>query len=130
MEPILILLSTTIGTVIGIAVGVLLMQRRFQPVITEAQVVVLSDKLKRAESSLAVAKNDLEGLRKQLAERDQTIEQNAEDFNKLRQQLSLLVAKAESEEAERASADQRAEKIGAQLAGLTEQHAALEANLE
>ena len=130
MEPILILLATTIGTVIGISVGVLLMQRRFQPLITQAEVLVLRDKLQSAESSLAVAKNDLEGLRKQLAERDYTIEKTAEDLKKIRQQLSLVIAKAESEEAERASAEQRAQQLGVQLAAVTEQHAALEAKLD
>jgi chromosome segregation ATPase len=69
-------------------------------------------------------------IRKQVAERDHTIEQTAEDLKTIRQQLSLVIAKAESEEAERASAEQRAQNLGVQLAAVTEQHAALEARLD
>jgi len=123
MDLRLIFFCTTIGALVGTTVGVLLMNRKIRLPITGADLAALRGKLETAETSLAAATANVEELKQQLAERDHAIQQNAEELKKAR-------ADGESDRAQRAAAEQRAQEQGSELAGVKEQRAELERKLE
>lgn len=126
----LIFVCTTIGALVGTSIGVLLLSRKIRMPITEADLAALRNKLTTAESSLAAATASVEDLQKQIAERDQTIQQSAADLKKKQEQFDLVLTDAEKDKAQRIAAEQRAQALSEQVAPLAEQRAALEAMLE
>jgi chromosome segregation ATPase len=123
MELIVILLCAMSGALIGTAIGILLMFRKIRQPITEAEVATLKATLKSSEGSLAASNADLENLRRQIAERDLTIQWHEEALKENQQHLDLAVA-------ERAATEQRARELGLQAEALTEQRTQLEARVK
>jgi len=104
-------------------VGILLMFRRIRQPTAEAELATLKGKLKSSEASLAGKTADLENLRKQLVERDLSIQWNEEALRENQQHLNAAVA-------ELTQAEQRARELTIQAEALTEQRAQLEARVK
>ena len=77
LELIVTILCTMSGALIGTAVGILLMFRRFRPP-SQAELDTLRGNLQTVESSLAAATVVSENLRKQIAERDGSLHASSE----------------------------------------------------
>src|SRR5689334_20240051 len=106
MEPvILVLLSTAVGTIVGVLCAVLLMQRRIKA----------SDGAKLASpnvaSVVAAPTVTIEDVRKLLAERDQTLQQCRDDLEKRQQQLATATTAVESATQLKAEAEQRSNDL-------------------
>lgn len=111
----LVFLSTAIGTVAGVAVAMLMLQRKDRrPAMGEDS--VLRTQLQNTEWALAAAGRDVEDLRKQLAERDQA----AQTANALRESADqrLLACSAESEAQAKRCAE--AERLGSEATAQAE----------
>ncbi|MBZ5576115.1 MAG: hypothetical protein LAP40_06100 [Acidobacteriia bacterium] len=130
MDLRLIFFCTTIGALVGTIVGVLLMNRKIRLPITGADLAALRGKLETAESSLATATASLEGLQKQIAERDQTIQQNADELKKQQERFDLALASAEKDKAQRSGVEQRSQELNAEIATLKELRGDAERKLE
>jgi chromosome segregation ATPase len=117
MEIMLVFLSTAIGTVAGVIVAAVMMQRKIR-VAGASTDIALKTQLQNTEWALSSAGRDVEDLRKLLEVRDQATQQAREELEKTQQQLAALLAGTEKEAAARAEAEQRAQNLEAQLAGL------------
>jgi chromosome segregation ATPase len=122
LEFIVTILCAMSGALIGTTVGIRLMFRRFR-LPSQAELDTLRGNLETVESSLAAATTVSENLRKQVAERDRSIQESSQQLNEKQRQLGFAIAEAEKAAAERAAAEQKA-------AALTERRAELEAQLE
>jgi chromosome segregation ATPase len=122
LELIVTFLFTMSGALIGTTIGLLMMFRRFR-LPSQAELDTLRGNLETVESSLAAATTVSENLRKQVAERDRSIQESSQQLNEKQRQLGFAIAEAEKAAAERAAAEQKA-------AALTERRAELEAQLE
>ena len=80
MEPIFIIMSTLVGTVAGCVAGVILAQRFSRRPAAEA--ASLRVQLQASEAGLAAAAANMEALRKQVSERDQTLQTRGEELRK------------------------------------------------
>jgi chromosome segregation ATPase len=113
MEIMLVFLSTAIGTVAGVIVAALMMQRKIR--VAGAGVdLALKTQLQNTEWALASAGRDVEDLRNQLELREQAVQQGHEELEKAQQQLAAAVANAEKEAVARAEAEQRTQNLEAQ----------------
>lgn len=117
MEIMLVFLSTAIGTVAGVIVAVVMMQRKIR-VAGTGNDIALKTQLQNTEWALASAGRDVEDLRRQLDNRDQAAQQGREE---LQQQLMAAIANTEKEAAAKAEAQQRIAELEAQAAALSEQ---------
>src|SRR5438105_1670764 len=129
MELILILLCTSVGTLVGTSVGVLLMHRKTRPLITDAELATLKNNLQIAESSLTATAAALESLRQQVAETEQKNKQQEEDWKARQQQLEVALAEAEKETSKRNEVEQRVQDLSLHTASLTAQRDDLEARV-
>lgn len=118
MELIVTILCTMSGALIGTAIAILLMLNRIQPP-AQAELDTMRGHLRTAESSLAEATTAAENLRKQIAERDRTIHESAEELNEKQRQLGFAIAEAEKAAAERSAAEQKAHEVTAEAAEIT-----------
>jgi len=130
MEMILILLCTSVGTLIGTSVGVLLMHRKTRPSITDEDLAQLKSKLQTAEASLAATTADWEDLRRQAAESAQKSQQHDEELKTRQQQLDLAVAEMEKEAGKRHELEQRVQDLSLHSASLTAQRTDLESRIK
>ena len=129
MELIVTFLFTMSGALIGTAIGLLLMFRRFR-LPSQAELDTLRANLQTAESSLAAATAASENLRKQIAERDRSIHESSEELTEKQRQLGFAIAEAEKAAAQCSAAEQKARELSAELAEMTGRRAELEARLE
>src|SRR3954464_4067768 len=113
MELLLVFLSTAIGTVVGVVAAVIMMNRRNRAPQGDG---ALRTQLQNTEWALASAGRDVEEMRKQLAEREGV----REELERTQQQLVAIVADKERQATERATAEQQASALTAELAGLRE----------
>ena len=127
LDPIVIVLATAAGALVGTSVGILLLRRKLRPPITEAQFAEMKGKLQTGECFLAAASANLEDLRKQLALQEKALLQNAEDLKKRQAQLDIESAEVLKEKARRAAAEQSVQEVNAKAVLLTEQCTKLEA---
>jgi chromosome segregation ATPase len=128
MDPIVtVLITTAAGALIGTVVGVLLMRRQLRPIISETALADLKTSLQRSEASLAATTTNAEDLGKQLAQRDERIQQASDDLKQKQQQLDLLLAEAQAETVRRTTAEQRNQELSTQTGVLTEQYTSLSA---
>jgi chromosome segregation ATPase len=130
MDPILIVLCTTAGAVVGTSVGILLLHRKLRPPITETELAGLRIRLETNEASLADANANVMDLRKQIAAREQTIQEGSEAFKEKQQQLDLMSADVQREAAHRSAAERSAEELTAQVSTLTGERGKLQARLQ
>jgi chromosome segregation ATPase len=129
LELIVTFLFTMSGALIGTAIGLLLMFRRFR-LPSQAELDTLRGSLQTAESCLAAATTASENLRKQIAERDRSIHESSEELNEKQRQLGFAIAEAEKAAAQRSAAEQKALELSAEVAEMTARRAELEARLE
>ena len=94
MELIVTILCTISGALIGTTVGLLLMFRKFRPP-SQTELDTLRGNLETAECSLAAATTDLDNLRKQIVERDRSIQESSQELNEKQRQLGFAIAEAE-----------------------------------
>ncbi len=130
MEVNTIFMCTTIGALVGTMVGILLMNRKVRLPITGADLAALRAKLQAAESSLAEAKTAAEELRKQLAERDLTIQQTGDELKKKQEELDRAAQQAEKEKLQRSVDEQLSQELNARNAALLKERNDFEARLE
>ena len=130
LDPIVIVLATAAGTLIGTSVGILLLRRKLRPPITDAELAELKGKLQTGESSLAAASANLEDLRKQIALQERTLLQNGEDLKKRQEQLDIESAETQKEKARRFAAEHSVQEGSAKAVLLTEQCTKLEARVK
>src|SRR5437868_4710601 len=101
MDLSVVLMCTTIGALVGTSVAVLLMYRKIRLPISETDLTALKNKLEAAETSLAAATEAAEAsqsaataaqeeLRKQIASRDQAIQQSVDQLKTAHEQIDLL----------------------------------------
>jgi chromosome segregation ATPase len=76
MEPIVILLSSICGALIGTSVGIYLLYRKLRP-ITGAELDLTRGKLRSTEFTLSSTTATLDNLRKQIAEGGQAVEESS-----------------------------------------------------
>jgi chromosome segregation ATPase len=130
MDPILIVLCTTAGAVVGTSVGILLLHRKLRPPITETELAGLRIRLETNEASLAEANANVMDLRKQIVAHEQTTQQDREALKEKQQLLDLASADVQREAAHASAAERLAEQLTAQVATLTEERGKLEARLK
>jgi len=123
MELFVTILCSLSGALVGTVVGILLMFRRIRQPTAEAELATLKGKLKSTEASLAGKTADLENLRKQLVERDLSIQWNEEALRENQLHLNAAVA-------ERAAIEQKIRELTIQAEAVTEQRAQLEARVK
>src|SRR5882672_1676581 len=87
LDPIVVVLATAAGALIGTSVGILMLRRKLRPPITDAEHAELKGKLQTGESSLAAAVANLEDLRKQIVVQERALTQGAEDLKKKQEQV-------------------------------------------
>jgi chromosome segregation ATPase len=87
LELIVTILCTISGALIGTAIGLLLMFRKFRPP-SQVELDTLRGNLQAAESSLAAAT-------RQIAERDRGIQESSQELNEKQRQLGFAIAEAE-----------------------------------
>ena len=130
MDPIVIVIASAAGALIGTATGILLFRRKMKPPISDTELGVLKGKVQTAEASLATATGNLEDLRKQIASQEKTILQSSEDLKKKQQQLDAESAETQKEKSRRTAAEQSVQELGAKGVLLTEQCGKLEVQLK
>src|SRR5215813_7193824 len=113
MEIMLVFLSTAIGTVAGVIVAAVMMQRKIR-VAGAGTDLALKTQLQNTEWALASAGRDVEELRKQLEARDHAGHQGREELERTQQQLASVAASIEKEAAARAAAESRVHALEAQ----------------
>ena len=117
MEIMLVFLSTAIGTVAGVIVAALMMQRKIR-VAGAGTDLALKTQLQNTEWALAAAGRDVEDLRKQLEAREQAVHQSREELERTQQQLASVAASIEKEAGARAAAESRVQALEAQAGEL------------
>ena len=130
LDPIIIVLASAAGALIGTATGILMFRRKMRPPITDAELGALKGKVETAEASLASATANLEDLRKQISAQEKTLLQNGEDLKKKQQQIEAETAETQKEKTRRAAAEQTVQELGAKVVVLTEQSAKMEGQVK
>ena len=141
MDLSVVLMCTTIGALVGTSVAVLLMYRKIRLPISDTDLSALKSRLETAETSLAAATTAAESsqaaataaqeeLRKQIASRDQAIQQTVEQLKTAHEQIDLLMQEAAREKAHHAAAAQKNQDLGIHATSLIEQRTELEGKLE
>lgn len=125
-----IFLCTTVGALVGTIVGILLMNRKVRLPITGADLAALRSKVQAAEAALADAKSTVDDLRKQLAEREQALQQHTEESKKKQAQLTQILAEVEKDKLQRSVTEQIGQELSTQNASLLKSRSDLEAKLE
>src|SRR5579872_368762 len=130
MEINSIFMCSTIGALVGTMVGVLLMSRKIRLPISAGDLAALRGKLQTAESSLSTANTALDDVRKQLAERDQTLQQTTAELKTKTELLDRLAQDAEKEKLQRSVNEQLSSELNTQNASLLKERNELESKFE
>ena len=130
MEVNTVIMCTTIGALVGTMAGVLLMNRKIRLPATGADLAALRDKLQATEFALADANATAEDLRQQVAQRDRTLRQSAEELKKIQEQLDKTLADAEKEKLQRSVTEQLSQEVSVQNASLLKERNDLEVRWE
>src|SRR4051812_40727294 len=101
----LLVLSTAIGTIVGVVAAIAMMNRKSRPAVPGD--AALKTQLQNTEWALASAARDVDEMRKQLAEREGV----REELERTQQQLASLLADKEKQTAQRTFAEQRAAEL-------------------
>jgi peptidoglycan DL-endopeptidase CwlO len=89
MELVVILLSSISGALIGTSVGIFMLYRKLRP-ITGAELDLTRGKLRSTEFSLSSATANLDNLRKQIEEREQTVQESSRQLAAAQQEAAAL----------------------------------------
>src|SRR5579871_1129297 len=122
MESILlVVLSTCVGTIVGVVVAGMMMRRNRVPA---AEAKVSPQNLAAVVATPSVTIDD---VRKLLAERDQTLQQCRDDLEKKQQELLAAAAAADSAVAMHAEAEQRIHDLNGHITALNDRLLAIAA---
>jgi chromosome segregation ATPase len=127
MEVMLVVLSTAIGTIVGVTLGLLMINRRGRVTPTGAHLAALQNEFAGAlpaDPAPAPAGSpsvNLEDLRKLVVDRDDALRQSYDDLQRVQQECEQAKATAHQESLQRMAAEQRVQELSAQLAELTQQ---------
>lgn len=130
MDPIVIVLATAVGALIGTSVGILVLRRKMRPPVSDAEFAELKGKLKAGESALVAASTNFEGLRKQADQQEKDLTQNRAELKKKQEQLDAELAHTQNEKALRFAAEQSAQELSAKVALMAERCAKLETGIK
>jgi len=135
MEVMLVVLSTAIGTVVGVTAGLLMINRRSRITPTGAHLAALQKEFSApadpaATGAAAMPGVNLEDLRKLVVDRDDALRQSHEDLQKAQVLVEQAKLEAQQEAAQRAAAEQRVQELTAQLAALLQQSGDIETRLK
>jgi chromosome segregation ATPase len=109
MELLLVFLSTAIGTVVGVAAAIFMMQRKNRSNVGSDS--ILRTQLQNTEWALASAGKDVEDLRKQLEERLAESQAARTELDGAQQRLAAATAESEKDAAKRAEFEGLAERL-------------------
>jgi chromosome segregation ATPase len=129
MEVMLVVLSTAIGTVVGVTAGLLLINRKSRITTPSgAHLAALRNEFSAAGNVLPTPAGgtpgvNFEDLRKLVVDRDDALRQSCEDLQKAQLLCDQARAEAQEEAAQRAAAVERVQELTAQVAALTQQAA-------
>jgi chromosome segregation ATPase len=129
LHPIVIVLATAVGTIVGISVGVLLLRRKLRPPVTDAEFAELKSKLQTGESALTAASVTLDDLRQQIAIQERALLQNSQDLKEKQEQLYAAFAETQKEKELRTTVEKTLQELGARTAFVSEQCTKLEARV-
>ena len=129
MQVNMVFLYTAVGALVGSIVGILLMSRKVRLPVTAADLTAMKKKLEAAETTLAAANTSADELRRQIAERDRKLQQNAEELKKKQQQLDQALNAAEKDKLQHSVNDQITQELSTQNASLLKARGDLEAKL-
>jgi chromosome segregation ATPase len=130
MDPLLVVLCTTIGALTGTSVGILVLRRKLRPPISETELAKLRTKLGSNEVSLAEATATLVELRKQITIYEENNQRNSEALRDKQQQLDVVSADAQQEMAQRLVAEKNARELSVQFMVVTEERDKLDARMK
>ena len=130
MDPIVVVLATAAGALIGTCAGILLLRRKLRPPITDAEHAELKGRLQTGESSLAAAVANLEDLRKQIAVQERALTQGAEDLRKKQEQVERESNETQKEKARRTAAEHTVHELSTKAVEMTAQYTKLEARVK
>jgi DNA repair exonuclease SbcCD ATPase subunit len=120
----LVVLSTAIGTIVGVTAGLLMINRKSRITPTGAHLAALQNGFSAGAPPAAGAPGvNLEDLRKLVVDRDDALRQSCEDLQKAQLQCEQARSEAQQESVQRAAAIERAQELAAQVAALTQQTA-------
>ena len=124
MEVMLVVLSTAIGTIVGVTVGLLMINRKSRITPTGAHLAALRNEYSAGGPPAAGSSGvNLEDLRKLVVDRDDALRQSCDDLQKAQLQCEQARSEAQQESVQRAAAVERAQELAAQVAALTQQTA-------
>jgi hypothetical protein len=124
MEVMLVVLSTAIGTIVGVTAGLLMINRKSRITPTGAHLAALQNGFSAGAPPAAGAPGvNLEDLRKLVVDRDDALRQSCEDLQKAQLQCEQARSEAQQDSVQRAAAIERAQELAAQVAALTQQTA-------
>ena len=130
LDPIVIVVATAIGALIGTSAGVFLLRRKIRPPVSDAEFAELKHKLQTSESALDVESAKLAELGKQISQQESKVEQSAAEIIKKQRQLDTELAETQKERGFRIAAEQSAQELSAKAALLTEQCVNLEGRVK
>lgn len=130
MDPLLVVLCTTIGALTGTSVGILVLRRKLRPPISETELAKLRTKLGGNEVSLAEATATLVELRKQITIYEASTQRNGEALKEKQQQLDVVSADAQKEMAQRLAAEKNSRELSVQLVMVTEERDKLDTRMK
>jgi len=130
VDPILIVLCTTAGAVVGTTAGISLLHRKLRPPITETELVALKTRLETNDAALAEAMADVTDLQRQIAVCEQTLQQNREALKEKQQQLDLTSAEVDRQTAQHLAAEQKGKELAAQVTEIAAEHVKVAATLK
>lgn len=125
-----VFMCTTIGALVGTMVGILLMSRKIRLPISAADLSAMRTKLEIAESSLATTSATVDDLRKQLADREQTLQQTTAELKTKTESLDRAAKEAEKEKLQRSVNEQLSQDLNTQNASLLKERNELESKFE
>jgi chromosome segregation ATPase len=131
----LVVLSTAIGTIVGVTAGLLMINRKGRVSPTEAHLAALEQEFSASAPApappvVSAPGVSLEDLRKLVADRDDALRQSCDDLQRAQLLCDQARSQAQQESIQRAAAVERAQELAAQVAALTQQAAELDARTQ
>jgi chromosome segregation ATPase len=129
LDPIVTVLATAIGAIVGTSVGILLLRRQLRPPVTDAEFAELKSKLQSGESALTAASANLDDLRHQIAIQERALLQKSRELSERQEQLHVASAEAQKEKERRTTVEKTVQELSAKMAFVSDQSASLEARI-
>jgi chromosome segregation ATPase len=121
LDPIVIVLTTAAGALIGTGTGIVLLRSKLRVPITDSELADLKGKLQAGEAGMAAANANLDDLRKQTAAQERALTEAAAELKKKQEQVERESKEAQREKDLRTTAEQQLQELGAKVLLLNEQ---------